>query len=412
VQRHPSGYIYANYFNTTPNDVATGSVTKVCVETANDGFIRHGDAAAIRSFLNVESGATADQTAAQLLTAVKTVDGAGSGLDADLLDGVQLSGLVQRDFQDTGRNLNITSNASGSAGLFMKSNANDFRFQLYGDGSNYGFLDSDWGGWDIQKTQNGAFKVDEGSGLKRVWNEGNDGAGSGLDADTVDGLQASQFLRSDTADAMAADLSFGSGANIHRATHSSGYLVGGYNNIGTSDTKSSPIYAIGTNYQPSDTDLDNMYGIGYTNSAAAYDGLDTVCDGWGMYVAAGGVARVGLSGTTGRIYGTSVVATGTITAGSFSGDGSALTGVGGSTTAGAVGTYAFLFSFATVLNPGTNVGGGSLRYGAVSGANASNNSGHSVTNAGGTAPSGTWQCMGQKASGYYTYPATLFVRIS
>ena len=36
---------------------------------------------------SVESNATADQTAAQILTAVKTVDGAGTGLDADLLDG-------------------------------------------------------------------------------------------------------------------------------------------------------------------------------------------------------------------------------------------------------------------------------------------------------------------------------------
>ena len=31
-------------------------------------------------------------------------------------------------------------------------------------------------GWDIQKQVNGAFLVDEGSGLKRVWNEGNDGS--------------------------------------------------------------------------------------------------------------------------------------------------------------------------------------------------------------------------------------------
>lgn len=35
----------------------------------------------------IESGATADQTASEILTALKTVDGAGSGLDADLLDG-------------------------------------------------------------------------------------------------------------------------------------------------------------------------------------------------------------------------------------------------------------------------------------------------------------------------------------
>jgi len=42
----------------------------------------------------IESGATADQTAAQILTAVKTVDGSGSGLDADLLDGNHASAFL------------------------------------------------------------------------------------------------------------------------------------------------------------------------------------------------------------------------------------------------------------------------------------------------------------------------------
>ena len=58
VKRHSSGYIFANFFNTTPNDVSSG-ITKICVETSNDGYIRHGTAAAVRSFLNVEDGATA-----------------------------------------------------------------------------------------------------------------------------------------------------------------------------------------------------------------------------------------------------------------------------------------------------------------------------------------------------------------
>lgn len=35
----------------------------------------------------IEAGATGDQTASEILTAIKTVDGSGSGLDADLLDG-------------------------------------------------------------------------------------------------------------------------------------------------------------------------------------------------------------------------------------------------------------------------------------------------------------------------------------
>ena len=37
----------------------------------------------------IESGATADQTASEILTLIKTVDGVGSGLDADTLDGQQ-----------------------------------------------------------------------------------------------------------------------------------------------------------------------------------------------------------------------------------------------------------------------------------------------------------------------------------
>ena len=40
----------------------------------------------------------------------------------------------------------------------------------------------------------------------RVWHAGNDGSGSGLDADTLDGVQGSSFLRSDTNDTISAAL--------------------------------------------------------------------------------------------------------------------------------------------------------------------------------------------------------------
>ena len=39
-----------------------------------------------------------------------------------------------------------------------------------------------------------------------IWTSGNDGSGSGLDADTVDGIEASSFLRSDQSDTMTGDL--------------------------------------------------------------------------------------------------------------------------------------------------------------------------------------------------------------
>ena len=57
------------------------------------GFMAPGDKAKLDA---VESGATADQTAGEILDAVKSADGAGSGLDADLLDGVQGTDFQQK----------------------------------------------------------------------------------------------------------------------------------------------------------------------------------------------------------------------------------------------------------------------------------------------------------------------------
>lgn len=61
-------------------------------------------AAQLRAIVNVENGATADQTAAEILTALLTVDGPGSGLDADTLDGTQLSALATIAYVDAAVN--------------------------------------------------------------------------------------------------------------------------------------------------------------------------------------------------------------------------------------------------------------------------------------------------------------------
>lgn len=60
----------------TSTILASGSIGA----TINDNAVK---------LAGIESGATADQTASEILTAIKTVDGAGSGLDADTLDGEQ-----------------------------------------------------------------------------------------------------------------------------------------------------------------------------------------------------------------------------------------------------------------------------------------------------------------------------------
>jgi hypothetical protein len=91
-----------------------------------------------------------------------------------------------------------------------------------------------------------------------------------------------------------------------RAAHNTGFLRGGYNNIGASEGQTSPIYCIGSSYEPAATTLSNMYGIGFTAGGSF---MPSGASDWGMYVAAAGVARIFLSGGNGEI-----TATGNITA--------------------------------------------------------------------------------------------------
>lgn len=115
-------------------------------------------------------------------------DGSGSGLDADTLDGVQGSGYQSRLLQQSSRNLVLATGTTGSGGLFLESSSGQFIFQLYGTQSQYGFLGSEWGAWDIKKIPGGNMMLSN-SDSNIVWHAGNDGSGSGLDADLLDGLQ-------------------------------------------------------------------------------------------------------------------------------------------------------------------------------------------------------------------------------
>jgi hypothetical protein len=65
------------------------------------------------------AGYTNDQTAAQLLAAIKTVDGSGSGLDADTVDGIQASG-----FMAAGGGGNATFTDLYSTSWFRSTNSN------------------------------------------------------------------------------------------------------------------------------------------------------------------------------------------------------------------------------------------------------------------------------------------------
>jgi len=88
-------------------------------------------------------------------------------------------------------------------------------------------------------------------------------------------------------------------AYLGRKSHSTGHLVGSYNSVAPNDPYTNPIYTIGSAYNPTDSALSNMYGIGYTHPNAGF--LPTGSNGWGLYVAADGDARAFISGSNGDI---------------------------------------------------------------------------------------------------------------
>ena len=82
------------------NGTISATDTNTTYSVGDGGLSQNNFTNADHTKLNgIETSATADQTAAQILTAVKTVDGASSGLDADLLDGQQ--GSYYTGYTDT-----------------------------------------------------------------------------------------------------------------------------------------------------------------------------------------------------------------------------------------------------------------------------------------------------------------------
>ena len=65
---------------------------------------------------------------------------------------------------DGSRGITVRGTCATSAGVQLRGGNNTWHSTWYGSGSNYGFLDSEWGGWDIQKTANGNLSAWVGTG--------------------------------------------------------------------------------------------------------------------------------------------------------------------------------------------------------------------------------------------------------
>ena len=111
-----------------------------------DGTVDGRDIAADGSKLDgIEASATADQTAAEILTAIKTVDGAGSGLDADTLDGISSASFLRSDASDSvtgGNSLTFFTSGGSERGFLQATDTNDEHFIIAtSGGEDIGFKD-------------------------------------------------------------------------------------------------------------------------------------------------------------------------------------------------------------------------------------------------------------------------------
>ena len=172
-------------------------------------------------------------------------DGSGSGLDADTVDGIEASSFLRSDTND--------SISAGTTYTFGTSDTEGFRFT----NSSYnkslyigGWSSSNSAGISRIRNSNDNLHLDSGANGNlylnhyssgtiyanggTVWHSNNDGSGSGLDADKLDGLHASSFLRSDASDSFTGTLTGGALHAGGEITSSSAKLqVNGFQRTGT-----------------------------------------------------------------------------------------------------------------------------------------------------------------------------------
>lgn len=177
------------------NSISGGIVFRV--NNSNDNYLRVcNNAGNIRTFLGVTATAS---------------DGNYLRSNAsDQYDG-QTSGRVMRFRCVDGRNAGSSSGSLFPLEVYQSSNGTNsdaaMAFHIAGRYAAYFGLDRQtndlfFGGWS------------RGAAKYKVWHAANDGSGSGLDADTVDGIQGASFLRSDANDTATGQITFNGRVNI------------------------------------------------------------------------------------------------------------------------------------------------------------------------------------------------------
>jgi len=160
----------------TANDILSA-------KQASDAAMVAAKAIADAELATAVAGATMAST--DILTSIKTVDGSGSGLDADLLDGKQGSEYslahshpyAPTSHSHTGLGVSSWNGIKSTtpSGYIEFGPANSGHAHIYTDRPNF-YLNKD-------------ILINN----SKVWHAGNDGSGSGLDADLLDGQSGAYY---------------------------------------------------------------------------------------------------------------------------------------------------------------------------------------------------------------------------
>lgn len=228
-----SGTVLANYFNTAPNTVDSG-VTQVCVETGNDGYIRHGTPNSILGFIGATSASTPNTPVMR--------DGLGdikarlfrSEFDHKNSDIGFIMTQVNTDVNNYLRPSTPGQLANTLATYLTRSDSvnNNGPVVIRVDDADFSVEDSTdatrayiWRNHSSSKLYLGTSdavpttRADMFTEAGDVyWHAGNDGLGSGLDADLWDGWQRDAYLnqavRTDS-NVSFSGLSFGASSKQH-----------------------------------------------------------------------------------------------------------------------------------------------------------------------------------------------------